>query len=220
MKHKIRLTALVVITTLLSGCFLKSVHPLVKEEESIVVPGLEGIWDGGTERWTFARSEEYLPLNIGLDELDITFHDSRNDTSSDADDLYGYLVIFEEFQGEVTDSSLFLAHFVELNNNLFLDLYPVELDRTTLYFHHFVPVHTFARVELEGDSLDISLFKDSWIEEQINDNRVRIKHEKTDWGILITASTSELQKFVTKFGDMKEAYDSPSSLTRAGNEDQ
>lgn len=213
MKRSIQIVYLLLIISVLSGCFLKSVHPLVKEKDSIVVSGLEGIWDGEDERWTFARSEQYMPRKIGMNELEISFYDPQEDSLS-SDNLYGYLVIHEELSEAGADTSLFLAHFVALNDNLFLDLFPVDLGEASLFSQHFVAVHTFARVELLNDSLNISLFKDSWIEEQINDNRVRIKHEKTDGGILITASTKELQKFVTKYGNMEEAYESPMSLKR------
>lgn len=214
MKRTVIFTALFMTAFLLSGCFLKSVHPLVKEEDSIVVPGLEGRWESSEERWTFARSREYFPSSISSDDEDLFFNINGED-STDIEGMKGYLMIHEDIGGSSVDSTFFMTYFVNLGDNLFLDLYPLDLRESSLYTNHFIPIHTFAKVELKSDSLDIRLFKDSWIEDQIKDNRVRIKHEKVEDGVLITASTEELQKFIIKYGNIEDAYEGSTSLKRA-----
>ncbi len=218
MKRIIQLFSLVLITALLNGCFLKSVHPLVKKENAIEVPGLEGTWEGEDQRWTFASTDRKFPAAIQEFRLDISFNPTGEDTSESSEEYYEYFVVYEELENGRADSSYFNAYFVELNGNLYMDLYPVDLEQfnLTLYSLHFVPVHTFARVNISGDSLNFTLFIDEWIQELIQDNRVRIKHEKleTEGGILVTASTEELQKFITKYGKMDEAYEDPMALKR------
>ena len=38
------------LCTIQTGCFLKSVHPLVSDEEAILVEGLEGIWESARSK--------------------------------------------------------------------------------------------------------------------------------------------------------------------------
>jgi hypothetical protein len=127
---------------------------------------------------------------------------------------HSYMVIYEDLSENVIDSSYFFGSFAYLDDQFYLDLYPFDLGSIDFTTSHYLPVHTFSKILVYEDSLSINLFKDSWIEEQITENRVRIKHEKTDDSILITAGTEELQKFIIKYGNMSEAYRDPINLKR------
>ena len=41
----------------LSGCFLKSVHPLITAEKAILVEELDGVYETDDQRWTFASDK-------------------------------------------------------------------------------------------------------------------------------------------------------------------
>ena len=69
---------------------------------------------------------------------------------------------------------------------------------------------------IHDNQLDIEFFKSSFISDLISSNRIRIKHEKTDDSILITASTSELKKFVEKYAHETEAFEKPLELNFKG----
>jgi hypothetical protein len=216
MKRKIQLLSLIVVSSILSGCFLKSVHPLVKPSDSISIPGLEGTWEEEDSRWTFIRSAEgNEQLKAIMEDIDLSY------------DGPGYLTLIESIEGTRIDSMLFRSTFVKLNGEIYMDLYPLSLvsspaqyknqglfAATTFIDFHLVPVHTFSKIKKSDNELDILLFKDSWINDLIEKDRVRVKHEKTEDGVLLTASTDELQKFVKKYGGMEEAYDSPASLKK------
>ena len=70
-----------------------------------------------------------------------------------------------------------------------------------------IPVHAFLRLSLEGDSLGISYLDDSWLKENIENDKIRIKHELVDDDILLTASTKELQQLVVNCAEDKEAFE-------------
>ena len=219
MKNKIYTSTLIVLFLILNGCYLKSVQPLVKENESIEVPKLAGSWQDDDQRWTFVWDVQSLPVSFKNAEIEITFlekPDSIEDYNCD-DHLCGYLVIHEDMSEAKIDSSLFLGNFIELDGRIYMDLYPVDLGNPSLKNFHYMSVHTFSWVEVNNDSLSIRMFKAKWIEDQIMKNRVRIKHEKLDDGVLITAPTDELQKFIIKYGRMSEAYEKPWILSRSAD---
>jgi hypothetical protein len=204
------------LSIFLSGCFLKSLHPLVSEKDAVTVNGITGVWEKDDQRWTFIKEGEYEDLTMsgvqGNAEFSITMTDEGSDSTNT--DHNSYLIIYEDLSEEQADSSYFFGSFALLNGDYYLDLYPFDLGSLNFESSHYLPVHTFSKISLNEDSLVISLFKDSWIEEQITDNRVRIKHEKTEDTVLITASTEELQKFIIKYGNMPEAYRDPINLNR------
>lgn len=217
MKHSIRLSiSFFLLVFLLSGCFLVSVQPLVSDEDAVEFSGISGTWEKDDQRWTFVKEGEYDDLKIfsssGNTDMEISLTDSGSDSTNEGNKTY--FVTYEDLNESGIDSSYFIGKFTKLNGDFYLDLFPLGVDRFNFESYHYVPAHTFSKVQMVQDSLSISVFKDSWIEEQIQDNRVRIKHEKVEDSILITASTKELQKFIIKYGNMAEAYRDPITLKR------
>ena len=151
------------------------------------------------------------------------------------EDTYGMIL--------TTDSmpAMFKVHMLELSGHYFMDFYPedfeipveeeeekwLDLDfnfGTTSYpcindflSIHLFPVHTFARLEIGKDQITFRRFDMDWLYKLFEQNKIRIAHEQTEDNILLTATTDELQAFVSKYADAKEAYLEPEILVRAGN---
>lgn len=225
-----------------NGCFLKSVHPLVSDEEAILVEGLEGIWESEDHRWTFINDFEKFPnLHEYIGEK--TTVDFEGDM---------YMILIQDLTDTIATAinEMYVGKIINLNNAFFLDISvfltsidPIKIPSSiNLYgeFHefsvnsikitsdsgtikngefidnHFFPVHTFSKISIHDNQLDIEFFKSSFISDLISSNRIRIKHEKTDDSILITASTSELKKFVEKYAHETEAFEKPLELSFKG----
>ena len=207
---------------LFTGCYLKSVHPLVTEENAITLPGLEGRWETEDQRWTFIKNPNSFPdLDFsGLNfEGTVSFSADEGDTIDISDPFY--LIILENLQSTDSDSSLFIGAVGEIAGYNYLDLSLLDISLNagdSFSQAHLFPVHTFSKIKVENSELSIEFFKDSWIEGLIENNRVRIKHEKVDNDVLITASTKELQKFVEKYSDDENAFDDPLILTPPSDE--
>lgn len=61
-----------------------------------------------------------------------------------------------------------------------------------------VPVRLLMRIELFGDSIDVRFLSGKWVTEELEKGRLDLPHEKLEDGsLLITASTKELQKFLS-----------------------
>ena len=97
-----------------------------------------------------------------------------------------------------------------IGTNRFLELTPKrpdEIHPKTFYGGHFVQLHSFWKVELNGDDLTLTSLSIKWLETAIKQNKVTLKYEKPEGGILfLTASTQELQEFVSKYANDPEAF--------------
>jgi len=209
---RIQLILLILIIYLFqSGCFLKSVHPLVVEENAILIEGIEGIWETDDQRWTFINDVTKFPNLVAYLGEDIEMD------STDSEDLglgNVYLILYENLENQSADTALFIGAATELNDAVFLDLTvfaksisELEESESSFVDNHFLAVHTFSKITLKDNQLDIEIFKSSFISDLISSNRIRIKHEKTDDTILITASTHELRKFVEKYAHEEDAFE-------------
>ena len=208
-----------------SGCFLKSVHPLFTSEEAILVEGLDGTYENNDQRWTFASDNNpkmLADLIRKYPDEDISFDPGETDSLN----MNSYLILFEEFDEADIQPVLFLGKVGKINNQLYLNLKLFEVDfgtsATPLITHKF-NINTFSRINVQQEELIIEHLESSWIKDQILNNRVRIKHEvvQSDYDdsteILITASTRELQQFVEKYGNEKDAYQNPLTLKKVSN---
>ncbi|HAH51710.1 MAG TPA: hypothetical protein DCL80_10785 [Balneola sp.] len=221
MKSLIRNTTyLMLILILFSGCFLQSLHPLITKEKAELIKGLEGRWETEDSRWTFFRDSKDIK-NVSLSGLnvsgDMKFSFDEGDGLSR--DGKGYFVIFEDLNNDIPDSVLLEARVGRINNTYYMDITVSDIFRDVNFENfHLFPVHTFSKINIEGDNLNIELFKSDWISDLILENRVRIKHETIGENVLITASTEELNKFVEKYGEDEKAYEDPINLKRRSNE--
>ncbi|MGN8225515.1 hypothetical protein [Gracilimonas sp. BCB1] len=217
---KALLLSLLVVS--LSGCFLKSVHPLFTAEEAILLEGLDGTFENGDQRWTFASDNNpkmLAELIRKYPDEDISFDPGEEDSLK----MNAYLILFEETDEPNTAPVLFLGKVGKLNGQHYLNLKLLDIDlgmsASPVITHRF-NINTFSRIDVQGDKLVLEHLESSWIKDQILNNRVRIKHEvvKSDYDdsteILITASTPELQQFVEKYGEEEEAYQEALTLKR------
>lgn len=194
MKAKIFISAVIIVTGL-AGCSIQSLHPIYTEETTVYEPSVEGEWlddDGNT----------WLLENAG------SVVDSSAEGIWTAKNMY--LVTLLD-----NDKKLRLQMFmVKLDDNYFLDffpwsLYPNELGND-LIGSNLLPVHTFAKISFTNDQLLVSQFDGEWLYDLIKKNQIKISHEKLSIhgqnGLVLTASTKELQKFVLKYHAEEEAF--------------
>lgn len=215
----------------LSGCYLKSVHPLFDEDSATYIDGLDGIYETEDYRWTFASDNdpELLIKLIGkYDESDVDVDIETDSTETEALEFPGYLILYENLQDLDKKPDLFIGTAGEIAGEYFLNLQIFDMsdEEATLVQRHLFNVNTFSRISVSEEGLEMEPFASDWISKQIRNHRVRIKHERVNnvyddgTDILITASTRELQAFVEKYKDEEDAYEDPIKLKRVSNEIQ
>lgn len=204
----------------MSGCYLKSVHPLINTAQSQYIDGLDGVFESNDQRWTFiSNPEEADKLLSKLDIHDVSF--SHDDESTSYPEWNGYLVLFENLDSNEGNRILFFGNTDVIAGNTYLNLRVVNLNVGDYSDFFNIRVNTISKITPEENSLMIEFFASDWIKEQILNNRLRIKHEvvqdemNDNNEILITASNRELRKFVEKYGNEEAAFEDPIQLTRS-----
>jgi hypothetical protein len=129
--------------------------------------------------------------------------------SKSGDNYYELLVMDDK-------PARFEARLFALGGMTFLDLHPKPLgEEVGLYPENFVPAHSLARVTIAKDSISIATMDGHWLEQLSDRNQLDLKHERlNDDMIALTASTRDLQAFVLKHANDKEAFGDASVLHR------
>lgn len=176
----------------LSGCVVFSFYPLYTPKDLFANNLLTGEWiDKDSTIWKFEHSYKgkKIPANI---------------------DSTSYILILKEKNSSKFSRASLKVTPIKLGNHYFLDFYLQEYlndQELTLFDFHILPVHTFAKLELNKEGMHIRWFDQDWLKELIQSNRIRIHHEDNGEHILLTAKPEELQKFVVKYINTKEAFD-------------
>lgn len=194
---KNRSIQIVIISTviLFSGCGIFSLHPLYQEEDLIVKNELIGTWK-----------------DLGDDGMYVKIEDAGNSR-------YEFVLI----DGEDTVS--FEMGLLMLNNQHFIDLYPLEdcsfpsggdCDMIELMVRNYIPIHTFMKLDFVDGALILTEFDNERLIDLFDQNRIRLPHEiiNDDEYVVITASTPDLQKFITRYANDEEAFNDPSKYHR------
>jgi hypothetical protein len=182
------------------GSCVPSLHPLYTQDDLIFEEKIIGTWideENDSIVWEF---EKYHPSTI--------FPSQAEETKGD---FYKLTVKGEK-------PAVFHVHLIKLGKYLYFDFYlkNYEFDNDMAELHLF-PVHNFAKVRYNEDSIAIEHFNRGFIEDMIKENKARIKHEVSYGNLILTAGTEELQKFVIKYADNDELYASEPTILKRKN---
>ena len=188
MTHRTRPLVLALACTAvaaLSGCYVQSIQPAYTDKTMAYDPELVGTWVSDED-------EEYV----------FTLSDTTRGAYTLVSDQGGATARFE-------------AVLFQVGGAAFLDIYPEAPEtENTFYMDHLLRVHDILRVEMEDDTLWVQDFDAEWLQDAINKKKVKLSNVPLDGAVLLTASTPELQAFVTKYAKSKEAYSEPAKFVR------
>lgn len=174
---------------LMSSCLVSSLHPFFKKKDKVYEAAMLGSWiDSDSCIWVIEKnmiSKEFMGPEYPDSTYRITYYEEE--------DMIGY----------------FIGTLFELKGTRYLDLYPDPNEdhcKSGLTCIHHFPTHTLARIQLDAERFMMYWYGDEWLEELIRNNRIRIKHETVQISTgytrhLLTAPTSELQKFIIKYAN-------------------
>lgn len=164
---------------LAAGC-VPSLHPLYTDKDVIFEEKLLGRWEddnNASNAWIFEKGSDPNSYKLNIRE----------------NDKDGY----------------FDAHLTKIEDSMYLDLFPQEpqIEASDYYKMHLLGVHTFLKIEIADPNLHVRAMNPEFIEELIKSNPDAVKHEvlgdKND-GIVLTASTEQLRKFIAKYENEKD----------------
>lgn len=171
----------VVTSLIVAGC-VPSLHPIYKKGQAIFDSELVGVWDAERGpvpgRWVFSRH---------ANEASYRLEYKRDD-----------------------ETEIFRARLVKIGDQNYLDLSLSEsndfFDRLSDFGKsHVLLVHTFARLNLEDDTATISFLDPQWLSKLLSKDPAALRHERRG-GVVITATTEELQAFIEKHADDAAAW--------------
>lgn len=198
MKWQIILALAVMIA--MSSCIF-TFHPLYSDDVLVDIPGLEG---------SFLDRQEFAFAGVTtVDSTIWTFE--RNGKGEYTLEI-----------NQVGKSGSMDVRAVKLGGEYFLDFLVSEAETEDIpdfVFWHLVPMHTFAKVRLIDNRLELMYINAEWAQENLEKHRIRIDHEtrknNNDTGfILLTASTEDLQKFAAKYARYDDAFEDADVLTQ------
>jgi hypothetical protein len=153
-------------------------------------------------------------------EGDVTFSFEQATENGKANE---YKLVVKEKNGEQEESGEFEVRVVRLGTCHFLDIYPQSSkEGSDFYRLHFTRAHTFARLEINEDSIQLAFLSASWLEAKMDEKSVDTPCVKVDDELLLTGTTEEVQEFVFSYASNDEAFANPVLLERhpAGEEGQ
>jgi len=181
--------SVVALALSLSGC-VPSVFPLYTDKDARFDPALVGEWaEAGSndESWTFTKS---------------------------GDNAYDLVIREKEKSGP------FDAHLLRLGARQFIDITPDpsglnDANLIDAYKAALIPGHMFAKVVQLSPALKIAFLDPKWIKDYLHDHPAEVAHYLDRHGeVMLTAPTRELQAFVTKHADDKNAFGGESDMRK------
>ena len=215
------------LMALVAGCApVDSMNPLYTEHGVVFDPELLGQWGSETEGLNFARLADdgySLMLSCKNDAGQIATVEFEGHLV----DLQGHRFLDVTLKQVGTDDLSRNIPEVQVtrNDNGEVEIEPRLTGIAPGIYWEFVPgesadgrahfsirprqTHEFFKVVLvdEGRTLQLAQLDDSWVRQQIEDGKLEIDHEKLEsGGIVLTASTHDLQQLVLEHVDDKDAF--------------
>ena len=180
------------IALLLAGC-IPSINPYYRAKDLVFAPELVGEWQ--------ARNESDQPAQWRFERLE--------------DKAYKLTVTEDKAKkGEFT------AHLFKIRNEQFLDIVPSKCDydsnQASLIAAAMFPGHLLLRVGQIGPELKMAPFDYDWLKKYLDENPKAIAHHAESDGIVLTAGTADLQRFVLAHLAEGQLFKADSVLLRAG----
>lgn len=194
MKNKL-ITVTVILSIIVSSCIVRSIHPFYKESDVVFKSELLGTWlDSDSSKWVFSQRiyhESFLGPEKKDNSYEVVYYEKENDTS------------------------YFYVHLFMLKGDYYLDFLPDMDDNIGDKFasFHFIPAHSIARLKFIGDqNLCFFWYDEDWLGTLFEQNKVKISHEFINptgryKEYILTAETSELQKFIVKYGPEIDVFE-------------
>jgi hypothetical protein len=186
---KRNLIAVAGVVVLLAAC-IPSVNPFYTDKDVVYNQSQVGEWQekdetNNPEMWTFEQS-----TNNG----------------------YKLTVVEHGKTGEFT------AHLFKLKQEQFLDLIPSKCEFATnqadLVNYSIFPGHLIARMPQVEPNLKLAFCDFDWLQKYLEKNPGALAHHMEGNGIILTADTRDLQKFVLKHVGTNELFKEYGEMVR------
>jgi hypothetical protein len=174
------------VCLVLSGCPAYSVHPLYTDQDAAVEPALEGTWTDSSDDKSEIRIKQSGP--------------------------HEYTLVVSDPGSRIEQN--YKVNLVRLGDQLFIDLAFKDESLNGAQIDQPIGVistHAIAKVSISGDDLAYATLEDEPVRQQ-HTRGARLGHINTDGGLLVTAQTETLRRYVSAHAD--DAFSDWKHLTR------
>ena len=212
-----------ILTIIISSC-VTSLQPIVTYQNALPDSRLEGTWEYDGQKYLIQKlfnSDFYEKYKEQMkkDNKDLSQQLSANEKNDSILYSKSYMV---KYTKDNLEYHLF-GSMTKLNGRLFLNLTPADLNSVggngepdDLIFDSRLFTHTIARLEFTGkNAIKLDFIDGGFLYDQIKAGRLKIKNVSDELydTFLITASTSELQQFLEKYGNDDRFFNKENSVT-------
>ena len=211
------ISILILVTT--SSC-VTSLRPLVTYNTAIADNRVEGAWELEGQEYIVQKYSDFYKKN----KVDFEKNQEKNGQLSEKDkrDSILYSKSYRiKYSKEGLEYFLF-GSMIKLNGRLFMnfitaDLKSIDSTKDVPEFNYANPInsHTIARIEFNTNTMKLDFIDGGYLYDQIKAGRMKIKNETDELygAFLITASTTELQQFLGKYGNDSRFFNKENSVT-------
>lgn len=170
---------------------------------------------GGFSKKEFSIEELVAEYGVGdsitYDAEKGTMLQFNNAVTLNSESMNYKMSVFED--GEFVEA--YEVNLVRLGENLIMDVYPYDFyDVGEGPSDNNFPVHTFLKLEVDNDEIKMTSFDLDKLNRLFKSNLIRLRHEKVDGTVLITAQTKELQKFLREYSNDQSVFEEPEAYSR------
>lgn len=241
MKHprsvlSLRLCVGLCVVVLVATCgSIFSLHPLFADKDLVIEPRVEGSWqpDSGapTARWVLRRlsasDHDYLlfitdsgtartlaAIDFSLFDADSATHMRLERDPALRQRFARDSAIVMGLSRDAAGSRTLSVQFGRLAGELFADMTEESLGDDPRPLRQLsLPMHWFWRVAFDANGLVLTPLSDDWLSAKLDSGKVRLAHESAgNDNTLLTASTAELQRFVTRYAKDSLAFSRKGSI--------
>ncbi len=218
------------------SCTISSLHPLYTYKDRVHKEELNGSWVDSkgnhyevtthierdvseTLEWCEQKNVELLESD-NIDSLDLkkkilnnekTMNVFNNAKKFPRAKLYRIAIIQKK------DTTIFQGRLSKLGEYYFLDVIPdgddlIEKLDDELLVSLVAPMHGFFKIQFSNNELKLNWLETGVMEQLAQEKKIRLKYMSTDDREIITATTSDIQKFLIKFADTKMFNDPKEAL--------
>ena len=221
MKKIIFPLSILIITA--SSC-VTSLQPLITHTTAIADNRVEGAWEQDGQEYIVQKvfNSDFYKKN----KKDLEKSRQENNNQLSEKDKKDSVLFSKSYMIKYTKNGiqyLLFGSMIKLNDRLFMNFTPVDItntdstnDITEINLANRINSYTIARVQFTNSSLmKLDFIDGGYLHDQIKAGRMKIKNETDELydSFLITASTTELQQFLKKYGDDSRFFNKENSVT-------
>lgn len=216
---------LIISLVAMQSC-VTSLQPLATYDTAIVDDRLAGTWNSEGQDYVvqkFFDSDLFKVIKKEMDKHKGNTDKILSDKEMEefAPNLYFRSYVIRYSKDKI--DYLMLGSMVKLNGQFFINFAPIDINADKSQEQAFdvtstdrLATHTIARVRFtHSNSIKLDFIDGGFLYDQVKAGRMKIKNERDDLydTFLITASTTELQQFIAKYGNDDRFFNKGNSVT-------